>query len=419
MTTPGVGMVAPNNLASMDVDSALLRTIWQTRVYTESLLPEPLFNNEHLMATVDLGSGESIDASGKCFVDITPADKGARKITLSFLRAINASAIEGNSTAYIGNETNLRMKSASFYANDYGIPVTSFEYGIDFRELDSYKIYEKVSPLLWQWLGEYRGFCARHALCENMSHNLTAAPISLTATPNAHIWFPVLTDAQQPQFVTSTTEYAEAIGDAATQAGASRTTNQLTVAALLDAASWAQDWYGMPVDVGGYKVYLLGVSKKQALRLRKPSTTDGVGIYWDAGGKKFDTIADIVPDLIGVVGDVAVFQDERAPTYTLGGSNSAWTNTFGYVQMGRTDGRTTSVAATAFDVNILYAEKALVKYESATPAFNEQFDDYDRYKGDLIHGAMGYQTCRWDIDTASDSDKMQQEGCGLILTNRV
>lgn len=418
MATP-IGMTSPSSLDGMGVDTGLLRTLWEGRAYIESLLSDPLFSNEHLISPIDMNQGNSIGMDGKFFVDITPADTGARTVTLAFLRALDDASEDGNSSAYIGQEENLRMKYAKFYANDWARNVASFGYGIDKRELEHYGPYENIMKLLWQWFGEWRGFSARHAACENISHNLTAAPISLTATPNGHIYFPVLSDSQQPTFVTNTGEYAEHLGDAATLAGASRTTNVLTVAGILDMIDLARRNYQMPGEVAGRSVYLFACSPKQILRLKKPSTTDAIADYWVDGGAAFKDISNIVPNVEGMIDNCVIIRDDRAPTYTLGGSNSAWTNTFGYLEPGRNDGRTTSVAATAFDVNVLYGERSLAKYEPQQPMFRDQKDDYDKDQGDMIVGACGYQTCRWDIDTASDSDKAQQEGCSLVLTNRI
>jgi hypothetical protein len=120
-----------------------------------------------------------------------------------------------------------------------------------------------------------------------------------------------------------------------------------------------------------------------------------------------------------MIGDCIILRNKRAPTILKAGSDSSWTLTPGYVRMGRTDGRTATTGANAFDVNIFCGAGALAKMETELPHLEKQYDDYGRFKGDLLVGACSYQTCRWDIDTASDSDKRQQEGVGLILTNRI
>lgn len=418
-TTGGVGMTQANSLDGIGVDTGLLRQMWQTRIHVESLLPEPFFNNENLIQTVDLGGKKPV-MPGSLFLDISlNADKGVRKVTIPFLRSIADDAVEGNGSDYLGEETNLRMKYATFYANDYGRPVASQEYGIDFREIEAYKVYEMISPLLWQWLGEYRGFCMRHAICENISHNLTTAPTSLTAGMNANIWFPALTETQQPAFVTSATEYTEAVGDACTEAGGQYNNNQLNVAAILDVLDYFQRKYLKPVEVAGKKVYFLTISPKQALRLKKPSVTDSLAKYWNDSGADIQGIKELIPDVEGMVDNVVLVKDMRAPTLLKGGSNSSWTETFGYVRMGRTDGRTATTGASAFDVNLFLGENSGAKMETEMPHFEQQYDNYDKFRGDLLAGACSYQTVRFDIDTASDSDKMQQESCGLVLTNRV
>jgi hypothetical protein len=419
MTTP-IGMVAPASLSGMSnpVSTGLLKIIFETSVAVESVQHEPLFNNEHLIEVVDLSKGhESI--GNKLFVDVTGGTKDARTIVLPFLRAIADSSIDGNATAYIGQESNLRMKYLKVYANDWGRPISSFGYGIDARELnDAYKVYDKIAPLLWQWKGEYQGYCARRAACQNISANLTAAPVSLTSGVNSHVWFPVLADSAQPSYNVTFQTYEDSLGLAAISAGASRTTNQLTVSALMDAAEYARKAYIMPVEMAGKKRYMVTLSPKQIVAMKKTTTTDGIAKIWVTSGTDFQNVANMIPDVEAVLGDVVIVGDNRAPTFHNVGYGSDYIPTFGYMQMGRTDGRVTALTSDDFDVNILWGERALIKYEPQQAMFKEQNDDYDRDHGDLIVGAMGYMTPAYDVDSAATATN-QQEGCMLMLTSRV
>jgi hypothetical protein len=418
MTTPGVGMVQFTNLDSKGVDDGLLQKSWESLAYVESLLPlSPLgqMYKSDMIQTVALGPDEE-QAPSQVFLDITVDNKGVRSVTKPFLRAHAGDAIEGNASTYIGSEINLRLKYATFYANDYACPpIASQEYGIDAREFDVYGANEKIIPLQWQWLAEYRDFSMHHACVENICNNMTAAPLSQTARLNEHIWLPNLSDVQQPQFVTSATEYLEAVGDAVTFAGVNYTTNVLDVPAILDATTHYQNLYFNPID----KKYYLLVSDKQALRLSKGSVADTFGKYLITAGTDYDILKAKLPDVVGLVGDVVVLKDKRSPTLLLSGSNSSWALTAGYVRQGRTDGRTTTTGALALDVNIFLGAGAIAKMETEMPHLEKQFDEYGKYRGDILVGAVSYQTCRWDIDTPSDSDKRQQESVGLILTNRI
>lgn len=417
MGTPGVGMVAFTNLDSKGVDAGLLQKSWESRAYVESLLPlSPLgqMYASDMIQTVALGPDEE-QAPSQFFLDLTVDNPGVRSVTKTFLRALADDALEGT-TDYIGNEKNLRLKYATFYANDWACPpVASQEYGIDAREFEILGVNDKIIPLMWQWLAEYRDFSMHHACVENISSNMTATPLSQTAGLNEHIWFPVLTDVQQPQFVTSSTEYVEAVGDAMELAGASYTSNVLDIPAILDLTTYYQNRYFSPID---QKYYLL-VSDKQALRLSKGSVSDTFGEYLLTTGVMVDQLKSKLPDVVGLVGDTIIMKNKRAPTILQTGSNSSWANTIGYVGQGRTDGRTTTTGANAFDVNIFCAAGGLCKMETEMPHLEKQYDDYGKYRGDLLVGACSYQTCRWDIDTASDSDLRQQEGVGLVLTNRI
>ena len=416
MATP-IGMIEMTGLSGKGVDTGLLQKAWEAKAYVESLFPlSPLgqmYKND-MLNTIGLGPEEE-QAPSDIFVDIT-SDAGVRSVTKAFLRSLADEAIEGNATKYIGNEKNLRMKYASFYANDYACPpIAAQGYGIDKRELDPYKVFDKIVPLMWQWLAEYRDFAMHHACVENISSNLEGAPLSQSAGLNEHIWFPVLTDVQQPAFVTTGSEYTEAVGDAATLAGASSATNQLTIPLILDAAVYYQNAYFAPAN----KKYYLLVSDKQALRLSKGSVDDSFGDYLLNTGAEFDKVKRELPDAVGLIGDVVVLRNKRAPTIRKGGNDSDWLITPGYMRMGRTDGRSTLTGANDFDVNIFCGAGMLAKMETELPHIEEQYDDYKRYVGHILVGACSYMTCRYDIDTATDADKRQQEGCGLILTSRM
>jgi len=417
MATPGVGMVQMTSLAGKGVDAGLLKKSWESLAYVESLFPlSPLgqMYKADMLQTIGLGPEEEQTPS-EVFIDITSDVKGVRSITKPFVRALPDDALEGNNATYIGNEKNLRMKYATFYANDWACPpVASQEYGIDARELEAYDVLEKIVPLMWQWLAEYRDYSMQHALVENISNNLTAPPHSQTAGLNANIWFPALNDNQQPSYVTNATEYLEHVGDAATLAGSLMTTNILTVGGILDAIIYFQNKYLMP---SRDKYYLL-VSDKQALALSKPTNDDAMGKWLVTTGAQVDQLKKTFPDTVGMIGDVVVMRNKRAPTIVKGGSNSAWTMTPGYMRMGRTDGRTSLTGANYFDVNFFLGAGAIAKMETEMPHLEKQFDEYGKFKGDILVGACSYQTVRWDIDTPSDSDKRQQETSGLILTNR-
>jgi hypothetical protein len=202
-------------------------------------------------------------------------------------------------------------------------------------------------------------------------------------------------------------------------AGSSYTTNQLTADTLLDISDWAQDNYLMPVEIKGGKYYILCASKKQATHLLKTQVTGSLTNVWTKSGTHFEEIKDMIPQLIAIFDNFLIVRDERAATVILTGAGlSSYGQTFGFMQMGRADGRTKLTGAAYFDVNALYAKNSLIKYEPAMPSFKEQKDDYGRDQGTMLVGAFGYQTRRFSLDSDSDSDKMQQEGCALILTNR-
>lgn len=425
MATPGLSMTSPLSLAGMNVDTGLLQKVWRNnQLYMESLQNDPLFSSETLTRPIQVGPGKNVIVMPKeIFIDCTPPTakgKGARSVELIFLAAIDDDPIQGNASSVLGNEATLELKFTTNYANDWGVGVTEDTYGIDFRELNVYGVYDQIRPLLAQWLGELRGYYARYALMHGHSPNLEAAPISLSSgTLNRNFFCLGLDVAFQPEYSTTAETFANNIGTA--MAAADANTNVFTVPNLLTYIDWLRDTkYLAPAMVGTTPMYLQMAGSQQFRILRDPSVDNSWGRYYRDVAATED-LAKVVPGAakIMIAEEMVVVRDSRAPTITLaGGGSSAYTLTSGFMKMGRTDTRITKVGTSGssnyFDANITLGAGALVRYEPEAPHYEDQPDAYKKYKGNGLFGAVGYQTPVWDIDSAPTSGGQQESSCVLV-----
>lgn len=429
MTTSGVGLVEPLSLAGMDVDTALLQKRWQdNKLYMESLLPDPLFNSADLTKVIDVGPGKNRIGmpQGEFFIDVTPKDKkgkAARTVELVFLKSLSMDPIEGNASELIGNESTLAMKSTAAQANDWCGGVTEDTFGIDFRELSAYGVYDEIRPLLSQWLGELRGYYARYALVHKRSANLEAAPISSTAGEiNPNVFFMGLSEASQPAYDSTATDHIDNIGAAHASAGG--TSCVMTIPNLLKLIDWARDTkYIEAGKIMGNDMYLLLASTDDFRNLRDPSVDNSWGRYW----RDIAATEDVNKTVPGgskcvIAEELMVIRDPRTPTLIMSGSGSSCSGSFGFMKYGRKTTRTTLRGSAQnyiyYNVNFLLGRGSLLKYEPEAPHFEIQGDNHGKYKSTGLFGAVGYTVPVWDVDTNTDTTA-QQESSALILTSRL
>lgn len=414
-----LGLVSPRALSDMNVDTGLLQKRWMDNMlFMESLQPDPLINSPELTQTVEVGLRDVITMPDSIFVDVTPKDdkgKASRTIELIFMSSFDMDPIEGN-TQFIGNEGQIELKYTSIQANDWAGGITEDTFGIDFRELDVYGAYDKIRPGLGRWLGEVRALYARQALCQRISQNQTSAPVSATQGISHNWYVPSRSTAAQPAYDSTTADHVNLIG---IELDAADTNAVLTVPEILKMNQHVQDSYLEPVMIEGTPMYVLLASPTVIRRLRDPSVSNSWGAYYNLVGST-DNIRKVVPGAQFVIDDrVVVVKDQRSPTLTAAGAGSSWTFTFGYLKYGRSTSRTSSTGAGFYDVNILLGKGALVKYEPEAPHFETQPDEYTKFRGNGLFGAVGYTAPTWDLDSADQTDASgQQESSWLVPTVR-
>ena len=419
MTTPGVGMVSPLNLEGKDV-TGLLRTYWSNKIYNESLHVDVLMNVPYLTEPVDPGKDEKEFKLGDnyAFHDITPGgmDKYARNVRLQFTKALSADAREGNAQPQIGFEENILLKWFNACANDWSNAVTTQQFGIDARETFPTKIYEQSKPLLSQWLGEYFGYSARHALLERISPNLIQSPLNKTTAWNQNWHVVGLDEASQPAYDVVDATYETNIYTA--QNAVVEADSHFTVDNILEIEDKARAKYIKPLMWEGMELYFLYVCPEEYTRLRQPSVTSSFGDYWlEVGALGSGKLNDVIPSAKFVLGNgIVVCRDVRAAAI---GIDVAAIASY-YLKMGRNDGRIGIANTRKANVNMLLGQHALVKFQPEKAHFENQYDEYDKFNGVGLFGACSYMVPVWDLDVADQtSATAQQEGSMVCTTTRL
>ena len=415
-TSGGVGIQIQPNMASLDVDAALLRKGWSDKTYIEALQEEPLLKDANIIETVRAGKKpEALPTAS--IVDVTPSGSGVkadRSVTLQFLRALDDVGGTGNASSPLGNEETLRLKSATFYSNDWFHAVTSETYGIDFRELSPTKIYPQMPQLLKQWRGELEGHYMRSGVIETRSPNLTSAPLSLTQPLNPNWYIPGST--AQPTYDATAADHEDSIGDALS--GVTAGDCVLTASRILTLGDYLEEHYIKPTIINGMPLYRLYMHPDDIRFNLDPSQTGSWAAYFNSSAACKE-INSVVPGSIGIIGDkMLCIRDPRCPTITVSGSTADWGLSIGYLKQGRNDTRTTGHTNNVhFNANYVLGATALGKYVSEPDHFEEQKDVYNKIKAIAYIGAFGYGLINWDVDTPTDAS-MQSEGTFVVPTQR-
>ncbi|MBU2685947.1 MAG: hypothetical protein KKF27_22110 [Gammaproteobacteria bacterium] len=412
------------SLADMDVDTALLQSVWESKVATEKVLFDPLLaatkGSVSDMITVDDQTPSGLPV-GKAVINVTPKNKGARKVTCAFLQALDDGGRYGTDTL-IAYEEERRMKHVSGYANDWKHEVPLDTYGINYRELSPYNIYKATKTDLARWYGENEGYFLRSAIIEGRSPNLASSPISAYQPLNPNCYVLSIADASQPSRYSDDdggNDMEDELGDVVNTA--TYTSMHNTVPRILAMTKFARiNRYTNPLSLPNGPGYLYFVSPAEMLLLRDASQSNSFGYQW-LSGAAIQNSADLVPGLKFVVGEAYVVEDPRCPTITLTGqASSDYTISVGYMKHGRTDDRATGTTAlTHLDVNYLLGEGAVLYYEAEAPHYEKQLDEYGQYENVAYIGACGYCRTDWNVDTNNDSTPtIQHEGSMLVLSQR-
>jgi len=411
MATP-LGMTPETNLAGKGVSAGLQSRAWmRSKVALETLQGDAYTGNKNLTDTIELESnkGNLKVNSDKMYIKIIKGkdvQESDISVTIALQNAIDDGAINGNGTAYIGQESTLNYKYSSAYANDWARPIASFGFGIDHQNQNWLTVSNGHKAALKRWHAETKGLHIRQAICETISENLEAAPISLTPAINPNFAFAetgvVAYDSTLADFKTAiqTASGLITIAD-----------NHLTVPQVLELADIASlDMYIKPLMIDGKSMYKLMVAPEE-MRGLLDSQTAGTYAKDYIAGSALARVQAIVPEADLVIRNIMICEDVRNPTFKS--SDTSW----GYLGQGRSSTRA-AAAAGVYNVNVLCGAEMIMDYERDMVDFRDQDDDYGRNKGLLIRENSGCVLPIFDKDTPTDATA-QYEGSMLVLTSRV
>ena len=422
-TTAGVSMTKAPGLAGMDVDSALLQSVWESQVATEKVLYSPLLMNLKSLGSDVIAVDDQKSMSlpmNKVVINVTPENKGARSVTMAFLQSLDDAGVYGTTTL-IGSEEERRMKSAKAYANDWkhGVPLDT--YGINYRELSPYKIHAATKRDLAKWYGENEDYFLHAAIIEGRSPNLASAPVSANQPLNPQCYVMGSAISAQPARFSDDdggTDMEDEVGDFLKSNTAANCRS--TVPRLLTLMKHARlNRYISPLSLPDGDGYLFFMHPDEIEYLRDASQTNSFASQWQTAAGLQDSKA-VVPGLRMKIGELYCIEDPRAATYTVAGSNCVFTGSVGYVRHGRTDGRATGTTErTHFNTNLLLGENAVFYMETEAPHYEKQLDEYKQYENLAYIGACGYCRTDWNADTNNDSTPtVQHEGSMVVFTQR-
>jgi hypothetical protein len=426
MATP-LGMTAASTLSDAGA-TALDRKGWfRNKIYMESVKNDVYIGNKNLIHPLEIDSSTAKQkvSTDKMVIKVTAGkdgiDEGMKEVTLAMSLSLQNDAINGNASAYIGNEEQRRYQFATTYANDFANPLASFGFGIDKLAQNWLNVDKTDSALLSQWHGETKGLHVRQAYCETISENLEEAPISATAKFNPNMMLAEdLTSGTD--VVNGIITYDSTVGTyddniVAAAVAATPADNHTTIAQIIELADVAsQHFYIKPLMIDGKAMYKYVVAPEELRRLRNSTIADSYAKNY-IDGSALARVSAIVPEAELVIGDIIVCQDIRNPTLQATGGNAS----FGYQLQGRRSSRhgTDYSAGTVatMNVNVLCGAESLVDFTRDMVDFREQDDDYGRNKGELIRECSGMTLPIFDNDTPTDTS-VRYEGGLLVLTSR-
>jgi len=333
---------------------------------------------------------------------------------LPMIMPLSGAARYGNVQTQPGFEENLQTQFVTIYKNDYSHAVVNQLFGIDAQDKRFYNLIQQELPLLGTYFKELKGLFIRQALLQRFGENLTLQPP--TSTLIANEWTPNFyvkncPDAQQPAFNANNVTYTNRIGTAMVTAGTgiNATCDFQYLSALSHRAAY--DNLIDPIMVGGEQKYIVLIPSRQAVFLKNANVGGSYGAIWTQYNRMNKTAMEW-PNYLGDFGNLILIEDPRSPTLLLGGTNSPFTLTAGYLYPGRNDQRSTSVNAR--DVGFLLGKGALIDWEAESLHWEtENALTYNKFRGRGGFGTCGVQQTQYD--NAGGTNRLQYSSMALVF----
>lgn len=412
-----------DSIADLNV-TALLRQTWRSDIEELMVKSDVLVQGLHggmkginYLGKIENGETPSMIA-GKILTDFT-GDMGDEKeysdrLNITLGMPLKDPGNQGNGSP-IGTEETFDFKEGVLYSNDNGKAVSLEMYGITQRQQIPFKIRESVNRKIGLWKNEDTGVAMREAILETYCGNLTATPRSFTQVWSSNMFIPSLTDAQQPVYDPTPATYVTAVEAAFAVATASNV--KLTLDYIIQMVDIARAKYMKPILYNNQYLFVFYVHPKTMRWLKNSANSGSINEYVKSVTALNQNPVDIVlPGAKWIVDDsVLIIEDERCPL--LGRNTGTDAVNSHYMSYGRTDDRPNAFGASleTYAACYLLGEAALGKLVAKQYLFDEEIEDYGRYKGLYYHGAESYQQVTYDKDAGSKSaTTLVQEGSMVV-----
>lgn len=421
-----MAILKQTTLAAQGV-TGLIRKSWRKQIEDQKVMGDVMVaglaagnQGVHYLGLTEESKTPSLVAN-KVLTDFTP-DLGDEKaysdsLTITLSMPLSSAGHEGDDTA-IGTEEVFTWKEGVLYSNDIGKAVSLREYGVYQRQQIPLNIRPKVNTKLGVWKNQWIGLSMREALLETYCSNLTKAPRSLTQVWSSNFWIPGLAAASQPVYDSTDADYVTAVETAfATLQADDATKAILSLSNMLDMIEIAKGKYIKPILFGDQYLYVLYVHPTAVRWLKNSGNTGSIQEYVvSVQALNQNPIKDILPGSKWIVDNkLLIIEDDLCPVLKAVRATDAVTSY--YVSYGRTDSRPTTAAAGSdiYAANMLVGEGALGKLTSGQWTFDEEIEDYGKYKGLDFHGVESYQQIKYDLDAGSKTDtSLVQEGSMIV-----
>lgn len=348
-----------------------------------------------------------------------------RSIVVTMKLPLTGTVVTGNTRA-LGTEKDLTTKHGTVYRNNYKYVVKTEQYNTRKLDQEAYGLYDQHVKDLGPHARQFEGKAIRQALLLKYATFMDAGDLSgvITQRWNPHVFVQGATDANQPVYDSTESDWVDNIATAIESvSGALATQNQAGAANFRMVgriALRALDKKIKPIVINGEDAYVLSVSPLSGQIFTDPTLANSFGSVWTdiarLNAEKKQTWSGLIGAYKSPSGvTIYITVDQKLPSILPAGAGP-YTLTAGFVDEGDVDSRSYSNASTR-DVGVLHGQGALVKYDPEKLHMREHLDDYDRIKGVGYFGVSGIQRLEFDQESPDDTSN-EYYGSMLCIMNR-
>jgi hypothetical protein len=354
----------------------------------------------------------------------------AYKALFPLLMPLSGAPEYGIGTDPISNAEQQVLKEFVAYYNDWDKSVKNFLYGIEAIQVSAYDILGKVTPQISLFLKEMFGYWMRYTLINGYSPNLLASPTSLSVVPHPNTLIAGLsaTSLQPSENYTNNTALMASIIAASMEACPAGTGGGLTpktIRSALDYFTTNSSKPLKPLDFGGKPMFILTVPTSQKSFLLDPSISGSLGSVWQAVSRYMGQDEASLPQFLGVVDNVILIHDPRAPIavpYGTGSGSSTASATNAvyvdeYLLPGLNDNRTSLGTTNVMEACFFLGRGAVADLEPQPSHYEIELQMTKKYQVKNAAGSRGFNRMDYDYSTATSTSKINQSS-GIIWARK-